>query len=183
MADDCPLGVVFRALRFAAEKHRRQRRKDSEASPYINHLIVVADTLTGCGVSDPVTIVAAILHDTIEDTDTTPAELEAEFGGEVRSVVEEVTDNKALPKAARKQRQIEHAPRLSPRAKLIKTADKIANVRDMTDAPPADWPLQRREEYLDWAAKVVRGCRGLHPELEALFDRVLAEARQAICRQ
>lgn len=170
--------TLLKALHFAANKHRDQRRKDVEASPYINHPIEVAELLALVGgVSDPVTLQGAVLHDTIEDTKTTPEELEEAFGREVRRVVEEVTDDKRLPKAERKRRQIEHAPHLSARAKQIKLADKISNVRAVTQSPPADWSLGRREEYLDWAGQVVSGLRGCNLSLEGYFDQVLEEGR------
>jgi guanosine-3',5'-bis(diphosphate) 3'-pyrophosphohydrolase len=121
------------------------------------------------GVHDPVVIAAALLHDTIEDTETTHDELAAEFGDAIADVVAEVTDDKALPKAARKQLQIDHAPELSRAAKLAKLADKICNLRDIAASPPVEWPLRRRQEYLDRAAAVVDGLRGVHPGLERLF--------------
>src|SRR5205085_7216934 len=172
---------LLKALHFAAHKHREQRRKDVEASPYINHPIEVAELLARVGgVTDLVTLQGAILHDTIEDTQTTGAELEAAFGAEVRRVVEEVTDDKRLPKAERKRLQIEHAPHLSARARQIKLADKIANVRGVTQTPPADWPLERRQEYLNWTEQVVAGCRGCNAALEDFYDRVLAEGRRIL---
>jgi guanosine-3',5'-bis(diphosphate) 3'-pyrophosphohydrolase len=114
------------------------------------------------------------LHDTIEDTKTTADELAALFGPEVTAVVQEVTDDKSLEKHVRKQRQIEHAPHLSTEAKLVKLADKICNLRDMLASPPADWPVERKQAYFDWAAKVVAGVRGVHPGLEAVFNQLLA---------
>lgn len=174
----------MKALHFAATKHRDQRRKDVEASPYINHPIEVAELLAREGdVTDPVLLQAAILHDTIEDTDTTPADLDQVFGADVRNVVEEVTDDKSLPKADRKRLQIEHAPRLSDRARQVKIADKISNVLGVTLAPPADWSLQRREEYLNWTEQVVAGCRGVNPALEKFYDRVLSEGRRALAKE
>ncbi len=159
---------LLKAIEFASRKHSTQRRKDKEASPYINHPIAVAHLLADTGgVTDPVTLMAAVLHDTIEDTETTAEELEAQFGPAVREVVEEVTDNKSLEKAVRKQRQIDHAPNLSKQAKTIKLADKIANVQDVTDAPPAHWDLARRIDYLEWTESVVAGCRGTNAPLRS----------------
>jgi guanosine-3',5'-bis(diphosphate) 3'-pyrophosphohydrolase len=174
---DHPHVEILRAVAFAAEMHRDQRRKGARASPYINHPIAVAELLALVGgISDLATLQAAVLHDTIEDTQTTAEELENAFGSEVRSLVVEVTDDKRLPKDERKRRQIEHAPELSERAKAIKIADKICNVRDVTDSPP-DWPLERRREYLAWAERVVAGCRGTNAALERCFDEVLARGR------
>ncbi|MGH8524409.1 MAG: HD domain-containing protein [Gammaproteobacteria bacterium] len=173
--------AILKALHFASIKHRDQRRKDVEASPYINHPIEVAELLARVGgVTDLITLQGAILHDTIEDTKTTPEELEAAFGPEVRRVVEEVTDDKRLPKAERKRLQIEHAPHLSKRARQIKIADNISNVRAVTQAPPADWPLGRRQEYLRWTEHVMAGCRGCNAALERLYDRVLEEGRRVL---
>ncbi|HVP09481.1 MAG TPA: HD domain-containing protein [Burkholderiales bacterium] len=168
---DQGLALLFRALAFAAHKHRDQRRKDAEASPYINHPIALAEVLAGeGGVADAEVLAAALLHDTIEDTATTAEELRAEFGARIAAMVEEVTDDKALPKAERKRLQIEHAPALSPGAKLVKLADKICNLRDVADRPPAKWDLQRRQEYFEWAKRVIDGLRGIHPALESAFD-------------
>ena len=165
------LALLFRALAFAAHKHRDQRRKDAEASPYINHPIALAEVLAGeGGVADIEVLAAALLHDTIEDTATTADELRAEFGGRIAAIVEEVTDDQSLPKAERKRLQIEHAPVLSAGAKLVKLADKICNLRDVADRPPAKWDLQRRQEYFEWAKRVIDGLRGAHPGLEAAFD-------------
>ena len=182
MTIDAPqLAVLLKALHFSAEKHRSQRRKDASASPYINHPIAVAHVLAGEGaVTDLPTLVAAVLHDTLEDTTTTAEEIEEAFGPEVRTLVEEVTDDKTLPKSERKRLQIEIAPRASLRAKQIKVADKICNIRDVMHNPPALWAMGRRVEYLDWTERVIEGCRGCSPQLEHLYDGVLGEARERL---
>ncbi len=181
MEEDNTVAAILKALDFAANRHRDQRRKGVEASPYINHPIEVAELLARVGgVADLATLQSAILHDTIEDTKTTPDELEAAFGLEVRRLVEEVTDNKRLPKAERKRLQIEHAPHLSKRAKQIKLADKISNVRSVTQSPPADWSLQRRREYLDWSEQVVAGLRGCNSNLESLYALMVEDARRVL---
>lgn len=179
-APENPEALLLAALHFAADKHRDQRRKGVDASPFINHPIVVAETLARYGVTDPVTLQAAVLHDTIEDTECTPDELERRFGPEVRDVVLEVSDDKDLRKTERKERQVSTASRLSRRAKLIRIADKISNVHDVLHYPPADWPLDWRLDYIDWTERVVEGCRGTDPGLEACYDRVLQEARLAL---
>lgn len=168
------LSLIFRALAFAANKHRDQRRKDVDATPYINHPIALAATLAEAGISDPVALCGALLHDTVEDTETTQEELQAEFGAEIAAVVMEVTDDKSTPKAARKQAQVDHAPQLSPAAKLVKLADKISNVTDVVTNPPSDWPPDRKQEYCDWASSVVNGLRGTNQKLEADFDRLVS---------
>jgi guanosine-3',5'-bis(diphosphate) 3'-pyrophosphohydrolase len=166
---------VLRAALFAAEKHRHQRRKDADSSPYINHPLTVTGILAQeGGVDDEIVLMAALLHDTLEDTATTVEELEAAFGAEVTTVVLEVTDDKSLPAPERKRLQIEHAAGASARAKLVKLADKIANLRDLAHCPPTGWPLGRKQAYFDWAKAVVDRLRGVHPDLEKAFDREYA---------
>ena len=172
---------LLQALHFAAEKHRHQRRKDHDRSPYINHPIDVAMTLWKvAGVRDTATLIAAILHDTLEDTAATPEEIEELFGPDVLALVQEVTDDKRLPREERKRLQVVHAPGKSAAAKLIKLADKLHNVRDVGHSPPPDWSLQRRVEYLDWTERVVAGLRGANPALEALYDETMCEARELV---
>ena len=128
--------LILRAAAFAARKHRDQRRKDAEASPYINHPLELARVLAEVGeVTDSATLCAALLHDTIEDTDATQEELAREFGAEIAALVVEVTDDKSLAKAERKRQQVEHAAHLSPKAKLVKLADKISNLSDVATRP------------------------------------------------
>ena len=175
---------MFTALSFAAEKHKQQRRKDAEAPPYVNHVIAVATTLAvEGGVTDEHTLMCALLHDTVEDTATTLAELAECFGREIAALVGEVTDDKLLVKAERKRLQVEHARTASAQAKQVKIADKICNVRDVADCPPAHWTLERRIEYLRWSEQVVAGCRGINPRLDRAFDETVALARQRVGQQ
>jgi guanosine-3',5'-bis(diphosphate) 3'-pyrophosphohydrolase len=167
------LALLLEALAFAAHKHRDQRRKDAGASPYINHPIALADVLVNeGGVTDVEVICAALLHDTVEDTDTTHEELVDAFGSRIARIVAEVTDDKSLAKEERKRLQVEHAARLSHEAKLVKLADKICNLRDVAERPPAKWDRARSREYFEWAKRVIDGLRGAHPRLEAAFDQV-----------
>nr|XP_021397482.1 guanosine-3',5'-bis(diphosphate) 3'-pyrophosphohydrolase MESH1 [Lonchura striata domestica] len=167
---------LLEAVDFAARKHKEQRRKDPEGTPYINHPIAVARILAHeAGVTDLVVLQAALLHDTLEDTATTPAELEARFGAAVRRVVEEVTDDKRLPKAERKRLQIERAPACSRRAKLVKLADKLHNLRDLNRCTPQGWSEERVQEYFRWAARVVAGLRGTSAALEGALQRLFEE--------
>jgi len=166
------------AIKFAAEKHRNQRRKDADATPYINHPLAVAETLAVIGgVQDLDLLLTGILHDTVEDTGTKPEELEEHFGAEVRALVAEVTDDKSLPKAERKRLQIENAPHKSSRAKQLKLADKICNIGDITATAPATWELDRKLAYLDWAEQVIAGCRGVNDNLEKHFDELVKRKR------
>lgn len=169
------IGLFVSAVAFAAEKHRHQRRKDAHASPYINHPIALANVLVDeGGVHDAIVLCAAILHDTIEDTETTAEELERAFGAKIASVVLEVTDDKELEYKERKQQQIDHAPHVSREAKLVKLADKICNLRDILAHPPSNWSLQRKQNYFEWSAKVVAGLRNTNARLEATFDAIYA---------
>jgi guanosine-3',5'-bis(diphosphate) 3'-pyrophosphohydrolase len=173
--------LVLQAAVFAAAKHTGQHRKDASRSPYINHPLEVSAVLAvEAGIEDERVLAAALLHDTVEDTDTTLHELEAAFGPEIAGFVAEVTDDKKLPKAQRKDLQVSHAPHLSPQAKLIKLADKICNVRDITYRPPANWPPARRIEYVDWTERVIAGCRGTNAQMERIYDETLAAARRTL---
>jgi guanosine-3',5'-bis(diphosphate) 3'-pyrophosphohydrolase len=174
------LPLLLKALAFAAHKHRDQRRKDAQASPYINHPIALADVLVNeAGVTDVEVLCAALLHDTVEDTATTHEELLGAFGSRIARIVAEVTDDTRLPKAERKRLQIEHAPNISHEAKLVKLADKVVNLRDVAERPPAKWDLARRQEYFDWAKQVIDGLRGAPGNemrrLEAAFDAAYAK--------
>jgi len=172
-------GRILEAARFSAEKHRDQRRKGTGRKPYINHPIEVADQLWNeGGVRDSDVIVAALLHDTLEDTETHPEEIRTRFGEAVLALVLEMSDDKRLPKQERKRLQVEHAPFISTRAKQIKLADKCCNVRDVLEDPPENWSPERRREYLRWAEEVVSGLRGANPALEERFDLLLAESRK-----
>ena len=174
--NEAELKQLLSALAFAAHKHKDQRRKDVDASPYINHPISLADILCNeAHITDIDTICGALLHDTVEDTETTAEELEQVFGRAIRDIVMDVTDDTRLSKIERKQAQIDHAAHISDKAKLVKLADKISNLRDVIDNAPADWTLQRRQAYFDWARDVIDRVRGVHPGLEALFDEVYAK--------
>lgn len=167
---------LFEALAFAAHKHRAQRRKDVEASPYINHPIALARTLAvEGGITDTDTLIAAVLHDTVEDTDTTFEEIRAMFGPRVADAVRQVTDDTRLDKAERKRLQIEHAPHLSKRAALVKLADKTCNLRDVASNPPRGWPVERKRDYFDWAKAVVDGLLPVSKRLRAAFDAAFAQ--------
>jgi GTP diphosphokinase / guanosine-3',5'-bis(diphosphate) 3'-diphosphatase len=175
-----PQAILLEAVAFAAEKHRHQRRKDAHSSPYINHPIALASLLKREGVNDVAVLCAALLHDTIEDTQTTADELRVLFGEVITSVVLEVSDDKSLVKEARKRLQIEQAHELSERARLVKLADKICNVHDIAAAPPAKWTVERKREYLEWAKAVVDRVRGTHAGLEAIFDDVYTKGVRAL---
>jgi guanosine-3',5'-bis(diphosphate) 3'-pyrophosphohydrolase len=171
-------GLLLKAFRFAAGKHRNQRRKDADGTPYINHPIEVVQLLWEVGgVRDIDVLLAAVLHDTVEDTKTRPEEISDRFGENVLSLVMEVTDDKNLPKGERKRLQIVNAPHKSYGAKLIKLADKACNVRDLVTIPPKDWSLKRRQDYLLWGERVVAGLRDTNAALEEYYDHELASGK------
>ena len=169
---------LLEAASFAAQRHTGHHRKGDDKEPYINHPIEVANMLANVGgVEDIDVLIAAILHDTVEDGGVKKEEIAERFGDRVAGFVMEVTDDKSLPKAERKRLQVEHAPHLSAEAKQIKLGDKISNIRDVTNNPPADWDLDRRRKYIDWGESVADGLRGSNSSLEALFDRTVDYAR------
>ena len=171
---------LLHAASFAAQKHKEQTRKGSDAQPYINHPLEVANILANIGdVEDVDILTAAILHDTIEDTETTADELAKLFGERVTGFVLEVTDDKSLKDTVRKQLQIEHAPHLTKEAKQIKLADKISNIREVSENPPADWDRDRRRKYVEWGVAVAAGLRGSNAKLEKYFDDVVSMALQS----
>lgn len=175
------LTKLTEAISLAARKHRFQKRKGADQEPYINHPLEVVNLLTSVGrVEDFDTLIAAVLHDTIEDTETTAAEITELFGANVCKMVLELTDDKSLPKARRKELQIEHAPHISDGAKQVKLCDKISNIRDVSQNPPDGWSNERRREYIDWGEKVVNGLRGVNADLEKYFDELIENARRAI---
>ena len=165
------------ALKFAAEKHRYERRKDELKSAYITHPIQAVEMLWNTGeVRDIDLLTAGLLHDVLEDTPTKEAEISDPFGQQVLDLVKEVTDDKSLVKDERKRLQVKHAPKLSPKAKMLKLSDKICNVRDIRQYPPAakDWTLDRKIEYIVWSKEVVDAMRGINQNLETKFDEEYA---------
>jgi guanosine-3',5'-bis(diphosphate) 3'-pyrophosphohydrolase len=175
------LPKLLEAASFAAKKHSFQKRKGKKGAPYINHPLEVASLLAKVGkVKDYKVLIAAVLHDTIEDTETNSEEITELFGEQVCKYVLEVTDDKSLPKAERKHLQIEHAPHISHGAKLVKLGDKISNIKDIMKNPPAGWSKKRRLEYINWGVNVVEGLRGTNKNLEKHFDRLIEKARQKI---
>ncbi len=166
--------LVVRALGFAAEAHRTQFRKDRE-TPAINHPIRLLQLLVDVGgVTDPLVLAAAALHDVLEDCEVGFPELEARFGTEVAGVVFELSDPPHLDKTAMRAWAVETAPRLSLPARLVKLADKAVNLNDLIDWPPAGWSDARKASYFDWSADVVAGIRGTHGALELAFDGAYA---------
>ena len=174
---------ILSAALFAAEKHAKQKRKGEAGEPYINHLLEVAHLVsTVAPEQDTNLIIAALLHDTIEDVAVTKQELAEQFGSDVADLVVELTDDKSLPKAERKRLQVEHAPKLSVRAQIIKLADKISNLRAILSSPPADWDYERKKAYFTWGKQVVDGLTAPNPILKAEFDRTFQQFAEVVRR-
>src|SRR5258708_16722534 len=170
-----PVQHILAAARYAAAKHASQKRKGVAEEPYVNHLLEVAELIAGSSeVLDTELVMAGLLHDTIEDTGVTRQELEQLFGNDVASLVVEVTDDKSLPQEMRKSLQVQNAGKKSARAPTLKLADKISNLRSMLASPPADWSLQRRRQYFEWAGQVVAGLSAPNSLLKAEFDKTYA---------
>lgn len=181
MTSSPELSQILEAVIFAAIKHQGQVRKDERGSPYVTHPLMVAQTLWDVGgVRNTRTLIAAILHDTLEDTKTTSEEISARFGEKVLAIILEVTDDKSLEKMDRKRLQVVHAPDLSRAAKIIKLGDKLVNCHDILFSPPKDWSLERRRDYIQWSADVVAKIRGTNPNLERVFDAMLQEAEELL---
>lgn len=170
---------MITAVVYAAEKHKYQRRKGFNQVPYINHPLKVSKMLSDCGEKDEDLLIASLLHDIIEDTDVTVDDLCREFGKPICDLVIEVTDDKDLPYAIRKELQVKNAPDLSPKAKKLKIADKICNIRDIISYP-LDWSTERKLTYLEWSQHVVKGCEGVNPELEKVFKQTLEEGLETL---
>src|SRR5262249_27471209 len=173
--------LVLKAADAAARWHVHHRRKGPAEEPYINHLLEVAMLVANAtGGTDTNLVIAALLHDAIEDCEV-PRELIAEtFGEDVAALVAEVTDDKSLPKAVRKDKQVETASNKSPRAKVLKLADKLSNLRAVALSPASDWSVKRRLEYIQWSKRVLEGLRGANPALEAECDEAAEAAERSL---
>jgi len=171
--------LLIKAVVYAAEKHKYQRRKGFNQVPYINHPLKVAQMLAECGENDENLLIAAVLHDVIEDTDASREEIAEEFNIQVSDLVTEVTDDKDLPYSIRKELQVKGAPTLSDNAKKLKVADKICNVRDILSYP-LDWSTERKLSYLDWAKQVVDGCKNINRDLDRIFEETLSEGYEKL---
>ena len=171
-----PVHAILRAAHFAAKKHAGQRRKGLAAEPHINHLLEAAELVSSVQPTDTNLVIAALLHDAIEDAGVTKEELVQRFGSDVADLVMEMTDDKSLPKPERKRLQIVHAPELSVRAQVIRLADKTSNLRAILASPPANWSVGRKREYFEWAKKVIEGLTEPNPVLKAEFERLYEQA-------
>ena len=183
------MGLFIKALHLSARQHSTQRRKDAQATAYINHPVHLVKVLWEVGKVDDINVlVAALLHDTLEDTvrqgspedEALQKEIEQLFGSKVLGIIKEVTDDKSLDSGVNKEKQVAHAKTLSHEARLVKLADKLSNVSDIIINPPSAWPVKRKEKYLDWAERVVNEIRGTNPDLEKEFDTWVARGRSIL---
>lgn len=173
--------LIARAWNFSAERHAKQKRKGDAQEPYVNHLAEVAELVaTATEGHDANLVAAAVLHDTVEDTATLLGELASIFNADIADLVSEVTDDKRLDKAERKRLQVEHAAAKTPRAKVLKLADKTSNLRSLVKSPPTDWDSNRKREYLTWAKDVVQELRGVNAWLEARFDEAAEQLGRSL---
>lgn len=173
--------ALLRAAAFSADAHKGQRRKNLAQTPYINHPIRVASLLsTIANVHTPEVLIAALLHDTVEDTHVTLHDIRNAFGNKVANIVKQVTDDKDLPKDVRKQLQIQNAPLISSQAKLVKLADKLDNLTSLLTHTPLNWQSKRVADYYKWAESVIAGLRGTNKSLEHSLDHVLSQRQIAI---
>jgi guanosine-3',5'-bis(diphosphate) 3'-pyrophosphohydrolase len=176
------MNILLKALTVSSSAHAGQYRKGTPKIPYINHPIYVAYLLAEYGnISDEEVLAAAILHDTIEDTNITYSDLQVQFGTRIADIVQDCSDDKDLPKEERKLMQIKHASTISPQAKLVKLADKIANLSDISLNPPQKWSIERKVAYLNWSQNVINaGLRGLNPMLEDMFDTLCIKLNEEL---
>ena len=163
--------LILAAAAYAAEKHSGQKRKGEAGEPYINHLIEVAQLVSSVAPDDPNLVAAALLHDVIEDTSVSAIDLHRRFAQDVTFLVQEVTDDKSLPKEERKRLQVERAAKISARAQIIKLADKISNLRSILTSPPLSWDYERKKQYFEWAKQVVDALSSPNPVLKAEFEK------------
>ncbi|MGI6247108.1 MAG: HD domain-containing protein [Pseudochelatococcus sp.] len=174
------LGLT-RALAYAADAHANQRRKGAAQEPYINHLIEVLDLVArATGGEDEELLIAALLHDVVEDTPISAEDLAAAFGARVARIVVENSDDMTLPKDERRRQRIAAMAHKSPEARIVKTADVISNLRAIAVSPPAGWGMDRRLGYLEGCRQLISAGRGANAVIETLFDETAAEAERAI---
>ena len=177
------LSNIFEALEFTAVKHQYLRRGGYDLLPYINHLIKVANLIQQVGLGENTNLMlVAVLHDVVEDTETTPEEIVEKFGPEVGTAVSELSDDMALSYDERKKRQVQNAKDLSDLARVIRIADKICNIRDIMEYP-LDWSLEKKLRYVKNSIEIVDQIKGTNSQLELILEREAAMARQEIENQ
>jgi hypothetical protein len=172
---------LTKALLFAAEAHRNQRRKGAAQEPYLNHLVEVLDLVVqATGDTDMDMVVAALLHDVVEDTPTTYEHVARTFGERVAEIVRENSDDMSLPKAERRRARIRGMVCKSREARIIKMADVISNLRAVAVSPPAGWSPERKLGYLEGCRQLVDAARGTEASIERIFDQTAADVERAI---
>ncbi|HEC60508.1 hypothetical protein LCGC14_0950780 [marine sediment metagenome] len=146
---------LIEAFLFAAQAHKEQRRKGNGGAPYINHLIEVVSLLSSTAkVDDTDILIAAALHDILEDTPITVTEITKRYGSNVLSYVQAVSDDKALTLIERRAKQLKSMNESSDPIKYIKLADHCSNIASL----PPTWDKQRLKEYIGWSQSVAEKC-------------------------
>lgn len=168
------LQLLLKAVDFAAYKHRNQRRKNDKKSPYIEHPIHVAYTLSQCDILDVNVLCGSLLHDTVEDTDTTLNDIETIFGKKIVTIVNDVTDDKSLSKIERKRLQIEHTQGsgILYESKLVKLGDKFSNLSSLSSSPPVTWSSDEIQGYALWCYRVCLNLRNINSMMDKLLGTI-----------
>lgn len=158
---------VVDARLYAQTKHGTMRRRGGFA---IDHVKQVVDTLTDAGIDDDVILSAAWLHDVIEDTSTNYDEINNKFGRVIADMVSSLSKDGRLP---RRSREIEYAQRLStasPRAKVVKLADILVNLKSVTDSSMDAVRMKRKASRLRMYLLAIRD--GMHHDVSAIQSQI-----------
>jgi (p)ppGpp synthase/HD superfamily hydrolase len=159
---------LFEALEYASKLHKDQRRKGNGGSPYVNHLIEVASLLSRVAeVTDHEVIIAAILHDVLEDTEAREGDIFDRFGGTVLAYVKHVTDDKLLSLEKRRIAQLKSIENSSSQIQLIKLADHCSNIASL----PPSWDRARLESYISWSHSIAVHCYSASEELAKVYKK------------
>ncbi len=166
--------TVFEALARAAHLHNGQRRKDVPGSPHLKHVVQVLALLSRAGIDDIELLTAAALHDVLRDTEVEAAALHEQYGARVAGIVEEINADSELSRIDRREELPARVVNFSEEAQLIKLAEKISNLTDLSVEVPVGWSRQRRRDYFDWTAEVTQPLRGRNELLDEWLDEALA---------
>lgn len=169
------MNKLIYAYYVAGEKHAKQKRKANK-EPYINHLLETVYQLSRAGVNDEDTLVSAVLHDSLEDTDLTSSDIKSHFGEKVYAYVRALTDNKEQSLEERRQQQVEHMRNAPEAVQVIKLADHISNIALI----PGDWSKVKAKEYLAWSLLVAQECFSANKDLKIEYLKRFEAAKKKI---